>query len=65
MNKKIGLHFGIVLASVALIASGTVAAHGAAVPKGKAAAGLQCAAAGLVSAGRGVEGSDLTCMTAT
>jgi len=65
MNKKIGMRFGIVLASVALIASGTVAANGAAVPKGKAAAGLQCAAAGLVSAGRGVEGSDLTCMTAT
>ena len=65
MNKKIGMRFGIVLASVALIASGTVAAHGAAVPKGKAAAGLQCAAAGLVSAGRGVEGSDLTCITAT
>lgn len=65
MNKKIGMRFGVVLASIALVASGTVAAHGAAVPKGKAAAGLQCAAAGLVSTGRGVESSDLTCMTAT
>lgn len=33
MNKKIGMRFGVVLASIALVASGTVAAHGAAVPK--------------------------------
>lgn len=65
MNKKIGMRFGVVLASVALIASGTVAAHGAAVPIAKAAAGLTCAKADLVSTGRGVEGSDLTCMVAT
>ena len=63
--KKVLTGAGAVATSLALVFSGTVNANAAPVPTGKANAGDQCARAGLVAKGRGVEGSDLRCMKVT
>jgi putative tricarboxylic transport membrane protein len=66
MLKKI-TRVGVVVATIALIASGTVVANAASVPAAKAKVGLDCAASqvGKVSKGTGVNGSDLTCTKVT
>ena len=66
MLKKI-TRVGVVVTTIALIASSAVTANAASVPAAKAKIGLDCAASqvGKVSKGTGVNGSDLTCTKVT
>ena len=66
MLKKI-TRVGVVVTTIALIASSAVTANAASVPAAKAKVGLDCAASqvGKVSKGTGVNGSDLTCTKVT
>ena len=66
MLKKI-TRVGVVVTTIALIASSAVTANAAVVPAAKAKVGLDCSASqiGRVSKGTGVNGSDLTCTKVT
>jgi putative tricarboxylic transport membrane protein len=66
MLKKI-TRVGVVLTTIALIASGVGVANAGNVPAAKAKVGLDCSPTqvGKVSKGTGVNGSDLTCTEVT
>ncbi|MFM8404983.1 MAG: Bug family tripartite tricarboxylate transporter substrate binding protein [Actinomycetota bacterium] len=63
--KKVLTSAGAVATALALVFAGMTPASAAKVPSAKANAGDECARAGLVAKGRGVEGSNLTCMKVT
>ncbi len=63
--KKVLTGAGVVVASLALVLSGTNPAVAKKVPSGKANAGDQCGRAGMVAKSRGVEGTDLRCIRVT
>ena len=64
MLKKI-TRVGVVVTTIALIASGAVTANAGVTTASNAKTGADCARTGTVAKGKGVNGSDLTCMTVT
>jgi putative tricarboxylic transport membrane protein len=60
--KKVLTSAGAVATALALVFAGMTPASAAKVPSAKANAGDECARAGMIAKGRGVEGSNLTCM---
>jgi len=60
--KKVLTSAGVVATALSLVFAGMTPASAAKVPSTKAKAGDECARAGLVAKGRGVEGTSLTCM---
>jgi putative tricarboxylic transport membrane protein len=60
--KKVLTSAGVVATALSLVFAGMTPASAAKVPSTKAKAGDECARAGLVAKGRGVEGTNLTCM---
>jgi len=63
--KKVLTSAGAVATALSLVFVGQAPASAAPVPTAKAKAGDECARAGMIAKGRGVEGSDLTCMKVT
>lgn len=63
--KKVMTGMGVAVASFSLVLGATSPATAAKVPSSKANAGDQCARSGMIAKARGVEGSDLRCMTVT
>lgn len=63
--KKVLTSAGAVATALALVFAGMTPASAAKVPSAKAKAGDECARAGMIAKGRGVEGSNLTCMKVT
>ena len=63
--KKVLTSAGAVATALALVFAGMTPASAAKVPSAKANAGDECARAGMIAKGRGVEGSNLTCMKVT
>lgn len=63
--RKFVTGVGVAVAALALVVSTVPAATAAKVPSGKAKAGDECGRVGLLSKGRGAEGSDLTCLKMT
>ena len=63
--KKVLPSAGAVATALALVFTGMTPASAAKVPSAKAKAGDECARAGMIAKGRGVEGSNLTCMKVT
>jgi putative tricarboxylic transport membrane protein len=64
MLKKI-TRVGVVVTTFALIASGAVTAQAAVTGAANAKTGADCARSGSVAKGKGVNGSDLTCLSIT
>jgi len=63
--KKVITGAGVAFSAFALIISSAPHAISAKVPTSKAKAGDECGRSGMIAKGRGVEGSDLTCMAMT
>jgi putative tricarboxylic transport membrane protein len=64
MLKKI-TRVGVVVTTIALIASGAVTAQAGVTGAANAKTGADCAKSGTVAKGKGVNGSDLTCLSVT
>ena len=63
--KKLMTGAGVFMTALALVVSSVPTANAAKVPSNKAKAGDECGRVGMVAKGRGVEGSNLTCLTVT